>query len=196
MAEARVSMIKVDIPYGTRLGELVDVLTGLYLKSDDMYIPAGAYYVLLITDGIFPDSYNPYGYFEQFESIVEKVLAPVPSYDEWQELYKCAEKYENEYVRIVSNFEKLKEENAQLKEDCKDFEMIRCEARAEIKRLKEQLEIATKALEEYASSEEWADAYCDDGNYDVLYVKGLLNGFGYETAEKALNQIKQIGEKE
>lgn len=85
--------------------------------------------------------------------------------------------------------------------ECQEREKLNYEAkdimqrqRAEINKLKEQLEVATKALKEYADSENWIDAYCDDGNYDVLYVKGLLNNFGYETAENALNKIKQIGE--
>lgn len=38
MAEVRVSLIKVDVPYGTRIRDLIDVLEGLYLKNDDMYI--------------------------------------------------------------------------------------------------------------------------------------------------------------
>lgn len=46
----------------------------------------GAYYILLATDEIYPDSYDQYGYFEQFDNLVEKVLAPVPSYEEMQAL--------------------------------------------------------------------------------------------------------------
>lgn len=32
MAKVRVSMIKVDVPYGTRIGDLIDVLESLNLK--------------------------------------------------------------------------------------------------------------------------------------------------------------------
>ena len=71
-------------------------------------LPAGAYYVFLATGEIFPDSYNPYGYFEQFDGLVEEVLAPVPSYKEWQENQKslkvlaeayCKEKEENQRLK-------------------------------------------------------------------------------------------------
>lgn len=38
MTKVRVSTLKVDVPYRTKLGELVDVLTELYLKSGNMYV--------------------------------------------------------------------------------------------------------------------------------------------------------------
>lgn len=84
----------------------------------------------------------------------------------------------------------LEKENAQLKEDCKDFEMIRREARAEVKRLKNQLKIALKALEEYANNEHWSDT-----SEELYLFAGCFCSDGYKLAENALDQIKQIGEK-
>lgn len=121
--------------------------------------------------------------------------------------------FDNEVLRLENA--KLKEENAKLREFkdnaieikrledlnknyeylIKQRDIYNKELQEENIKLKKQLEIATKALEKYADNENWIDAYCDDGNYDVLYVKGLLNSFGYETAENALNKIKQIGER-
>ena len=50
-----------------------------------------------------------------------EILAPVPSYEEWERVKKYANKCEVEYIECANDYEKLKEENQQLKEllgDC------------------------------------------------------------------------------
>lgn len=47
---------------------------------------------------------------------IDKVLAPVPSYEEWERVTKYANKCEVEYIECANDYEKLKEENQQLKE--------------------------------------------------------------------------------
>lgn len=86
-------------------------------------LPTGAYYVLLATDEIFPDFYNTYGYFENFDSLVEKILAPVPSYEEWQakneenkNLYKMLDVLNGHLDSLL----KEDKENQQIKELLKE----------------------------------------------------------------------------
>ena len=53
-----------------------------------------------------------------------EVLAPVPSYEEWQRIFHYAGKYEHEYTSCVMEYENLKQENQQLKEllkTCKEM---------------------------------------------------------------------------
>lgn len=88
-------------------------------------LPAGAYYVLLITGEIFPDSYNPYGYFEQFESIVKKVIAPVPSYDEWVVTNSIAESYHALQEKNVELVHEINKRNDLLKECLHHIDMWR-----------------------------------------------------------------------
>jgi siderophore synthetase component len=45
-----------------------------------------------------------------------EILAPVPSYEEWERVTKYANKCEVEYIECANDYEKLKEENQQLKE--------------------------------------------------------------------------------
>lgn len=87
-------------------------MTDLTEKWKAGELEEGAYYILLATDEIYPDSYNQYGYFEQFDNLVEKVLAPVPSYEELQSL-EADRMAKNEGAEIVSE---LKQENARLKD--------------------------------------------------------------------------------
>ena len=47
---------------------------------------------------------------------ITEVLAPVPSYEEWQRTFHYAGKYEHEYTSCVMEYENLKQENQQLKE--------------------------------------------------------------------------------
>ena len=56
-------------------------MSDLTTKWKARKLKAGAYYVLLATDEIYVDFYNPQGSFVRFDSLVEKVLAPVPSYE-------------------------------------------------------------------------------------------------------------------
>ena len=58
------------------------------------------------------------------DDIIVEVLAPVPSYEEWQRIFHYAGKYEHEYTSCVMDYENLKEENQQLKEllkECREF---------------------------------------------------------------------------
>jgi hypothetical protein len=45
---------------------------------------------------------------------------PVPSYEEWERVTKYANKCEVEYIECANDYEKLKEENQQLKELLKE----------------------------------------------------------------------------
>lgn len=64
-------------------------------------------------------------------------------------------------------------------------------------KLKKQLEIAVKALKEYADTHRWSDCYLHQENneLDDFFTQGLYDQYGYSTAEEALKDIKQIGEK-
>lgn len=64
-------------------------------------------------------------------------------------------------------------------------------------KLKKQLEIAIKALKEYADTHRWSDCYLHQENngLDDFFTQGLYDQYGYSTAEEALKDIKQIGEK-
>ena len=64
-------------------------------------------------------------------------------------------------------------------------------------KLKKQLKIAIKALKEYADTHRWSDCYLHQENngLDDFFTQGLYDQYGYSTAEEALKDIKQIGEK-
>ena len=47
---------------------------------------------------------------------IKEVLAPVPSYEEWQRTFHYAGKYEHEYTSCVMDYENLKQENQHLKD--------------------------------------------------------------------------------
>jgi hypothetical protein len=51
---------------------------------------------------------------------IDKILAPVPSYEEWQRIFHYASKYEYEYTSCAMDYENLKQENQQLKEMLKE----------------------------------------------------------------------------
>lgn len=51
---------------------------------------------------------------------IKEVLAPVPSYEEWQRTFHYAGKYEHEYTSCVMEYENLKQENQHLKELLKE----------------------------------------------------------------------------
>jgi hypothetical protein len=50
-----------------------------------------------------------------------KVLAPVPSYEEWKTVFNCANKYEVEYIECANDYEDVKKENQQLKALLKEW---------------------------------------------------------------------------
>lgn len=56
---------------------------------------------------------------------------------------------------------------------------------------KQDLEIATKALEEYADEDMWENC-C---KWDIEYMQGLFLEHGYEIAKEALEQIEQKEER-
>lgn len=59
---------------------------------------------------------------------ITEVLAPVPSYEEWQRIFHYASKYEHEYTSCAMDYENLKQENTKLKEllkECK-YELRGC----------------------------------------------------------------------
>lgn len=56
---------------------------------------------------------------------------------------------------------------------------------------KQDLEIARKALEEYADEDMWENC-C---KWDIEYIQGLFLEHGYEIAKEALEQIEQKEER-
>lgn len=94
-------------------------------------LPAGCYYVLLTTDEVISDLYNPYGYFETCEGLVKKVLEPSPNYGEWRYLNK---------------------ENKQLRKWCEEFDALN--VAKENKQLKELLQKCKVAFKIYANEDE------------------------------------------
>ena len=58
------------------------------------------------------------------DDIIVEVLAPVPSYEEWQRIFHYAGKYEHEYTSCVMEYENLKQENQHLKELLKECKNI------------------------------------------------------------------------
>lgn len=63
----------------------------------------------------------------------------------------------------------------------------------EIKKIKKQLEIAEKALEEYARKDLWDDCYVED--FVNSHPKCAFYSNGYKIAEEALFEMK-LAEKE
>ena len=94
-------------------------------------LPAGCYYVLLTTDEVISDLYNPYGYFETCEGLVKKVLEPSPNYGEWRYLNK---------------------ENKQLRKWCEEFDALN--VAKENKKLKDLLQKCKVAFKTYANEDE------------------------------------------
>ena len=91
-------------------------------------LPAGGYYVLLTTDEVISDLYNPYGYFETCEGLVKKVLEPSPNYGEWRYLNK---------------------ENKQLRKWCEEFDALN--VAKENKKLKELLKECREEIDKAKS---------------------------------------------
>ena len=83
-------------------GELEGGFYYVYLKHLEMFDIAG--------------SSTLSGILERGNENSIEVLAPVPSYEEWQRIFHYAGKYEHEYTSCVMEYENLKQENQQLKE--------------------------------------------------------------------------------
>lgn len=60
----------------------------------------------------------------------------------------------------------------------------------EIKKMKKQLEIAEKALEEYARKDLWDDCYVED--FVNSHPKCAFYSNGYKIAEEALFEMKLV----
>lgn len=58
------------------------------------------------------------------DSDIVEVLAPVPSYQEWQRILHYAGKYEYEYTSCVMDYENLKQENQRLKDLLKGCQYV------------------------------------------------------------------------
>ena len=84
-------------------------------------LPEGDYYIKRINGDFLYDNIDTCGVWRNIidEDILE-VLAPVPSYEECQRIFHYAGKYEHEYTSCVMDYEKLKQENQQLKELLKE----------------------------------------------------------------------------
>ena len=59
-------------------------------------------------------------------------------------------------------------------------------------RLQKQLDIAVKALEEYANKEYWVTGYYTLNGDDFRVEKGCYCDNGYEEAQTALKEIKEL----
>ena len=96
----------------------------------------------------------------------QEILAPVPSYDEYNELTQ-----DNKYLK--SGIETRDKQ---------------------IEQLEKQLEIATKALKEYANEENWDDIRSYNFSIDDTYFveKAEFREKGYELAKKALKEMEGV----
>jgi hypothetical protein len=84
-------------------------------KKDEL--EQGWYY--LKDNSIFIDYYNGCNFDDTCDCEIKKVLAPVPSYEEWQELNK----QRNKFIRDIKDLSYINEENQKLKEllkECRD----------------------------------------------------------------------------
>lgn len=79
-------------------------------------LPLGMYYVKTPFGVEIHSDYSLYRYKLTRDVDSIEVLAPVPSYEEWQRIFHYAGKYEHEYTSCVMDYENLKQENQQLKD--------------------------------------------------------------------------------
>lgn len=132
----------------------------------------GWYYLSIVPSKKCIDYYYGKDFERYNEWAITKVLAPVPTYDEWvKEGIWYTEKSHNE----------LKKENSELVTKCH--------------RLEKQLAIATKALRDYADESSWVDCKTIDDDFEYIERKCAWYIDGYETAQKALKEIEDSSEK-
>ena len=108
-------------------------LTAQWKKGE---LEQGWYYVKvdnkLANDPVITECVSDYNFsgkcipdfYEYDDDKIIEVLAPVPSYEEWQRIFHYAGKYEHEYTSCVMDYENLKEENQHLKEllrECREL---------------------------------------------------------------------------
>ncbi len=115
-------------------------MTDLTEKWKKGELPDGWYYVQL-KEGVYADNvksiimdyYTEFSDFMKHPYLIEQVLAPVPSYDEWQasekynkhleEVIKIYERKDKQATETSIAYNELAEENTKLKEllkECKD----------------------------------------------------------------------------
>lgn len=89
-------------------------------------LPFGHYYIKDINDEIFADSYTNNGFINGFEDFfdgeISEVLAPVPSYEEWQEYVEANES-------MFSVVKMLNKDNYQLEKDIDKLKQLLKECR-------------------------------------------------------------------
>ena len=108
-------------------------------KWDKGELPEGDYYIKRRNGDFLYDNIDTSGVWRNSidEDILE-VLAPVPSYEEWQELKEASDGLSKlMFKSLMNRFVKADEEKERLAE--------------ENQQLKKQLEISVKALEEYTT---------------------------------------------
>lgn len=124
----------------------------------------GWYYLSIVPSKKCIDYYYGKDFERYNEWAITKVIAPVPTYDEWRK--------EGIWYTEKSHKELLKK----------------------VERLEKQLNIATKALEDYADKENWSTATTEINTDYFKYecsMYGLENN-GFEDAQKALKEIDEV----
>ena len=91
-------------------------MTNLTEQWKNGELPEGEKYIQLRDGRIFTAHFNGKEFREVYNSDIKEILAPVPTYEEWQRIFHYAGKYEHEYTSCVMDYENLKQENQQLKE--------------------------------------------------------------------------------
>lgn len=100
-------------------------------------------------------------YFDGIEdSNILEVLAPVPSYEEWQKTFHYASKYEHESTCCAMDYENLKQENQQLRKWCEEFNAL--DVAKENQQLKELLISAKEIIEWYSTESGYIDLPTND----------------------------------
>ena len=123
-------------------GKAMTDLTEQWKKGE---LPSGWYYTKLWKGCNIIDKFIGNQFLRYDDSDIVEVIAPVPSYEEWQRVLHYAGKYECEYTSCVMDYENLKEENQQLKEllkECKANFMYRKQLLEKL----EELENPTKDI--------------------------------------------------
>lgn len=99
---------------------LCTTLTEQWKKGE---LEAGWYYVLLFSNEEYITFIDGNWVVDDrlIGADIKEVLAPVPSYQEWQRTFHYAGKYEHEYTSCVMDYENLKQEYQQLKDILREW---------------------------------------------------------------------------
>ena len=87
-------------------------------------LPIGWYYTKLWEGCNIIDEFIGNQFLRYDDSDIVEVIAPVPSYEEWQRVLHYAGKYECEYTSCVMDYENLKEENKMLRDSAKRWQTM------------------------------------------------------------------------